>query len=511
MKAIVCEMCGSNDLIKRDGVYICQNCGTKYTVEEAKNLLVEVDQAKTDISDDRIDNYSTNEVINQDKVNATHGTNDSTQQLPANSPTNNKTIIIGLVLLLLVAGFFILFDGGSNNDNTRWRAYNGVEYAAKNSSNVDISLVGIKETELIISKSGKVIMPNGKFVIVSVYIFNDSDKPISIGDSIFQIWDKAQRKYDVSTDASLAFGKKSTAFIQHVNPRMDILLELPFDVPKNLDVPTSWFHAKGGYKGDSVSLPLKVVTKNKNSDTNNQGGKGTAANSTTGQSTTQQNLANSGGSAVPSQNSADEYYGSDIYPPGSMRYRITGTDVNMRSGPGREHNVIGSFDKGEIVVEIDNEMSKKDTWIQCRRKNGNVGWVSGNYCEMVKDPKINYPNYIAAATAVYEFHDAITKKDYKKAYNLLAPEAQKTASPPDQWGQGYSNVISWTVMETNPISTDGTTVSIEYLLEAKNQLSSGIAVEYKKGFADLQKFNGEWKIVQESVGRGNVDRKTLLR
>ena len=185
MKAIVCEMCGSNDLIKRDGVYICQNCGTKYTVEEAKNLLVEVDQAKTDISDDRIDNYSTNEVINQDKVNATHGTNDSTQQLPANSPTNNKTIIIGLVLLLLVAGFFILFDGGSNNDNTRWRAYNGVEYAAENSSNVDISLVGIKETELIISKSGKVIMPNGKFVIVSVYIFNDSDKPISIGDSIF--------------------------------------------------------------------------------------------------------------------------------------------------------------------------------------------------------------------------------------------------------------------------------------------------------------------------------------
>ena len=41
MKAIVCEMCGSNDLIKQDGVYICQNCGTKYSPEEAKKMFIE--------------------------------------------------------------------------------------------------------------------------------------------------------------------------------------------------------------------------------------------------------------------------------------------------------------------------------------------------------------------------------------------------------------------------------------------------------------------------------------
>ncbi len=41
MKAIVCEMCGSNDLIKQDGVYVCQNCGTKYSPEEAKKLFIE--------------------------------------------------------------------------------------------------------------------------------------------------------------------------------------------------------------------------------------------------------------------------------------------------------------------------------------------------------------------------------------------------------------------------------------------------------------------------------------
>lgn len=41
MKAIKCEMCGSNNVIKNDGYYTCQSCGTKYSVEEAKKLLVE--------------------------------------------------------------------------------------------------------------------------------------------------------------------------------------------------------------------------------------------------------------------------------------------------------------------------------------------------------------------------------------------------------------------------------------------------------------------------------------
>ena len=41
MKQIICEMCGSSDLIKEGGVFVCQNCGTKYSVEEAKRMMVE--------------------------------------------------------------------------------------------------------------------------------------------------------------------------------------------------------------------------------------------------------------------------------------------------------------------------------------------------------------------------------------------------------------------------------------------------------------------------------------
>lgn len=40
MSIIKCEMCGSNRLIKTDGVYQCEFCGTKYTPEEAKKLII---------------------------------------------------------------------------------------------------------------------------------------------------------------------------------------------------------------------------------------------------------------------------------------------------------------------------------------------------------------------------------------------------------------------------------------------------------------------------------------
>ena len=40
MSVIKCEMCGSNRLIKKDGLYQCEFCGTKYTPDEAKKLII---------------------------------------------------------------------------------------------------------------------------------------------------------------------------------------------------------------------------------------------------------------------------------------------------------------------------------------------------------------------------------------------------------------------------------------------------------------------------------------
>ena len=41
MKQLTCEMCGSTELLKQEGVFVCQTCGCKYSVEEAKKMMVE--------------------------------------------------------------------------------------------------------------------------------------------------------------------------------------------------------------------------------------------------------------------------------------------------------------------------------------------------------------------------------------------------------------------------------------------------------------------------------------
>ena len=39
MNELVCEMCGSNDVVKQDGLFVCQACNTKYSVEEARKIM----------------------------------------------------------------------------------------------------------------------------------------------------------------------------------------------------------------------------------------------------------------------------------------------------------------------------------------------------------------------------------------------------------------------------------------------------------------------------------------
>ena len=41
MNRLTCEMCGSNEMVKQDGYFVCQFCGCKYTVEEAKKMMIE--------------------------------------------------------------------------------------------------------------------------------------------------------------------------------------------------------------------------------------------------------------------------------------------------------------------------------------------------------------------------------------------------------------------------------------------------------------------------------------
>lgn len=41
MKRLKCEICESTEFIKQEGVFVCQNCGCKYSIEETKKMMIE--------------------------------------------------------------------------------------------------------------------------------------------------------------------------------------------------------------------------------------------------------------------------------------------------------------------------------------------------------------------------------------------------------------------------------------------------------------------------------------
>lgn len=41
MKALVCELCGGNEFVKDGDFFVCQNCGIKYSTDDAKKMMVE--------------------------------------------------------------------------------------------------------------------------------------------------------------------------------------------------------------------------------------------------------------------------------------------------------------------------------------------------------------------------------------------------------------------------------------------------------------------------------------
>lgn len=43
MKKIVCEVCNSQNIKKENGIFICKECGTEYSLDEVKNLMQEVE------------------------------------------------------------------------------------------------------------------------------------------------------------------------------------------------------------------------------------------------------------------------------------------------------------------------------------------------------------------------------------------------------------------------------------------------------------------------------------
>lgn len=87
MKAIVCEMCNSKDIIKQDGYYVCLYCNTKYSVEEAKKLMIDGEVSVKGINSIEEEIKNVYKLIEIGKLDKAHGILES---LVSKAPRNGE-------------------------------------------------------------------------------------------------------------------------------------------------------------------------------------------------------------------------------------------------------------------------------------------------------------------------------------------------------------------------------------------------------------------------------------
>lgn len=73
MKKIVCDLCGESDFVKLGGMFECQVCGAKYTIEEARGMFVEVPDEPNDKANAQSKKAPANEYEDETPVMAPKG------------------------------------------------------------------------------------------------------------------------------------------------------------------------------------------------------------------------------------------------------------------------------------------------------------------------------------------------------------------------------------------------------------------------------------------------------
>lgn len=74
---------------------------------------------------------------------------------------------------------------------------------------------------------------------------------------------------------------------------------------------------------------------------------------------------------------------------------ITGTEVRMRDAAGLDSNILGYFEKGEVVKVNSNSVVNGRKWFNVTRTDGATGWIAADYCSVEGESTVP----VAATTA----------------------------------------------------------------------------------------------------------------
>ena len=139
---------------------------------------------------------------------------------------------------------------------------NGKEYACSIASNVLMCVTDYKITTKPVGDGFSTpIAPIGKFVYVTVAVYNNQKDAINVDANNFKIIYN-NREYSHNSAAQFTYEiankKRSSSML---NPGMGIDHTYIFDVPKDFDYKKANVQARGGFTGDTVLLRIPALEK----------------------------------------------------------------------------------------------------------------------------------------------------------------------------------------------------------------------------------------------------------
>lgn len=116
MKRMVCEMCGGSDLQKQDGIFACNSCGCKYSVEEARKLMIE---SSLDTSQD-LRSITSHDIINSELSNENLTDSNNSDKVVTHIENNQITsssiwIWVVCIIAVVLLSIYVINTGENNN------------------------------------------------------------------------------------------------------------------------------------------------------------------------------------------------------------------------------------------------------------------------------------------------------------------------------------------------------------------------------------------------------------
>lgn len=99
-----------------------------------------------------------------------------------------------------------------------------------------------------------------------------------------------------------------------------------------------------------------------------------------------------------------------------------------------------------------------------------------------------------AARVVANFHENITKKEYRRAYNLCTDNLQNQLGLYENWARGFNNTVESEASDFYYGIADSDRVELSFTLTSRDRTSNGITMQKWRSTAIVVKEGGQWRI-----------------